>query len=133
MLDFDHLFAERYTGELEFFIEERSDDHIVSRMPVKKGVLNPFGTVHAGAMFWFADVTATLLAMRKTKLNREGKGFPLAVNLHTTLLGNQRDGEIKADARFVRNGKSITVVRTRLTGNDGRVLAEVVSTHVPAF
>lgn len=132
MLDFDHLFAKRYTGELEFFIEECSDDHVISRMPVNKGMLNPFGTVHAGAMLWLADVTATLLAIGKMKLSPEGKGFPLAVNLHTSLLGNQRDGEIKAEARFVRSGKRLTVVRTRLTGNGDRLLAEVTTTHVPA-
>lgn len=37
VFDFDHLFAEKYTGELEFFIEERSDDHIVSRIASKRG------------------------------------------------------------------------------------------------
>lgn len=132
MLDFDHLFAKKYTGELEFFIEEQSDDHVISRMPVKEGMLNPFGTVHAGAMIWFADVTATLLAIGKTKLSPEGKGFPLAVSLHTSILGNQRSGEIRADAHFVRNGKRLAVVRTRVTGDGDHLLAEVTTTHIPA-
>lgn len=120
------------TGEIRFFIEERSQDHVISRMPVTEGILNPLGMVHAGAMLWLADVTATVLALQRVELGPQGQGFPLAIDLHTSLLGNQRDGEIKAEARFVRSGKRVTVVRTRLTGTDGRLLAEVTTTHIPA-
>lgn len=120
------------TGEIRFFIEERSQDHVISRMPVTKGILNPLGMVHAGAMLWLADVTATVLALQRVDLGPQGQGFPLAIDLHTSLLGNQRDGEIKAEARFVRSGKRVTVVRTRVTGNEGRLLAEVTTTHIPA-
>ena len=63
----------------------------------------------------------------------DGKGFPLAVNIQTqtNLLSNQRDGEIKAEARFVRKGRRIIVIRTRIIGSEDRLLAEVTSTHVP--
>jgi acyl-coenzyme A thioesterase PaaI-like protein len=83
-------------------------------------------------MLWLADVTATVLALEKVDLSPDGKGFPLAINLNTNLLGNQREGEIKAEARFVRSGKRVTVIRTRVTGAHGRLLAEVTTTHVPA-
>jgi 1,4-dihydroxy-2-naphthoyl-CoA hydrolase len=122
----------RRTGEIEFFIKERNDDYVISTMPIKRGILNPFGTVQAGAMLWFADVTATVLALGKAQIHPDGKGFPLAINLHTSLLDNQREGELTAEARFVRSGKRVTVVRTRVTGNRGRLLAEVTTTHVPA-
>ena len=129
----EHIKSSRRSGEIEFFIEERTEDRVVSRMPVAKGVLNPFGTVQAGAMLWLADVTATVLAIGDTSLGEKGQGFPLAINLNANLLGNQRGGEILAEARFVRKGKRITVVRTRVTGDNGRLLAEVTTTHVPAI
>ena len=128
----EHLETARRTGELEFFIEERREDCVVSRMPVNPGTLNPFGTVQAGAMLWMADVTATLLAIGSTELGKKGQGFPLAINVNANLLGNQRGGEILAEARFVRKGKRVTVIRTRVTGDDDRLLAEVTTTHVPA-
>ncbi len=128
----DHIKSARRSGEIEFFIEERNEDYVISRMPVAKGMLNPFGTVQAGAMLWMADVTATLLAIGKTELDDDGKGFPLAIDLHVSLIGNQRDGEIRAEARFVRRGRRVMVVRTRVTGKEGRLLAEVTSTHIPA-
>jgi len=128
----EHLETARRSGELEFFIEERSEDRVVSRMPVIPGALNPFGTVQAGAMLWVADVTATVLAIGSAELGEKGQGFPLAINVNANLLGNQRGGEIFAEARFVRKGKRVTVVRTRVTGDKGRLLAEVTTTHVPA-
>jgi len=128
----EHLNTARRTGELEFIIEERRQDCVVSRMPVVPGALNPFGTVQAGAMLWMADVTATVLAIGSAELGEKGQGFPLAINVNANLLGNQRGGEILAEARFVRKGKRVTVIRTRVTGDDDRLLAEVTTTHVPA-
>jgi acyl-coenzyme A thioesterase PaaI-like protein len=84
-------------------------------------------------MLWLADVTATVLAIGKSQLGEKGQGFPLSINLNANLLGNQRGGDIRAKARFVRKGKRVTVVRTRVTGDDGTLLAEVTTTHVPAI
>ena len=128
----DKIAENKKAGQIEFFIKERKADYVISIMPIKKGILNPFGTVQAGAMLWLADVTATVLALEKAELSPDGRGFPLAINLNTNLLGNQREGEIKAEARFVRSGKRVTVIRTRLTGTRGRLLAEVTTTHIPA-
>ncbi|MGD9235063.1 MAG: PaaI family thioesterase [Desulfobacterales bacterium] len=128
----DKIARSRKTGEIEFFIKERHADRVVSTMPIKAGILNPFGTVQAGALVWLADVTATVLALSQVQLSADGTGFPLAININTSLLGNQRKGEIKAEARFVRQGKRITVVRTRVTGAQQRLLAEVTTTHIPA-
>ena len=121
----EHIQSNSRKGEFEFFIEERRPDCVVSRMPGSTGALNPFGTVQAGAMLWVADVTATVLAIGDAELGENGRGFPLAINLNANLLGNQRGGEIRAEARFVRRGSRVTVVRTRVTGDEGRLLAEV--------
>jgi len=83
-------------------------------------------------MLWLADVTATVLAIGNTQLGEKGQGFPLAINLNANLLGNQRGGEVRAEARFVRKGKRVSVVRTRVTGDNDRLLAEVTTNHVPA-
>jgi len=128
----EHVHEARRTGDIEFFIEERREDRVTSRMPISKGALNPFGTIHAGAMLWLADVTATVLAIGDTQLGEKGQGFPLAINLNANLLGNQRGGEVRAEARFVRKGRRVTVVRTRVTGDNDRLLAEVTTNHIPA-
>lgn len=119
-------------GEIEFSILEADEEHVRAAMPVKPGILNPLGMVHAGAMIWFADVAATRLAIGNAQIGADGSGFQLAIDLHAALVGNQRDGELMAEARFVRRGKRVTVVRTRVTGAAGRLLLEMTTTHMPA-
>lgn len=132
MFDSNLALSAKHTGEIEFSIEERSENQITSRMPVSKGMLNPFGTIHAGALIWMADVTATVLALQNAKVDSDGRGFPLAINIFTNLIGNQREGEVTAEAKFVRKGKRVNVIRTTILGNNQALLAEVTTTHVPA-
>ena len=49
----------KVTGHIEFEMVEQSPDRVVGRMPVQAGILNPFGTVHAVATLWLADVTTS--------------------------------------------------------------------------
>ena len=128
----DHINSAKRTGNIDFHIKERGADCVISRMPVTPGVLNPYGTVQAGAMIWLADVTASVLALEGQTMEETGKGFPLAIDIHTNLISNQRDGEILAEAKFVSKGKSVLVIRTRVLGNKDKLLAEVTTTHVMA-
>jgi 1,4-dihydroxy-2-naphthoyl-CoA hydrolase len=132
MFDSNLALAAKYTGEIEFSIEERDEAHATSRMLISKGMLNPFGTIHAGAMIWMADVTATVLALQSTRVNAEGRGFPLAINISTNLIRNQREGVVTAESKFVHKGKRVKVIRTKILGQNNTLLAEVTTTHVPA-
>ena len=121
---------DHYEGRIEFHIVARDDGAVTAVMPVTPGILNPFGTVHAGAMLWFADVTATTLALEGHALAPGMSGFPLAVSLGAHLVGNQRDGELTAEARYVKRGRTLSVVRTVVSGADGHLLADVTTSHV---
>ncbi len=120
------------TGQIEFEITEQTPTQVTGRMPVQAGILNPYGTVHAGATLWFADVCATVLAFGAASAGEGQSGFPLAINLNASLLGNQREGCFTATAVFVKQGRRLSVVRTTVTGEDGRLIAEVTTSHVPA-
>ena len=119
-------------GRIAFEIVEQTPGRVVGRMPVHAGILNPFGTVHAGATLWFADVCATVLAFGGAEMQPGQAGFPLAISLNAHLLGNQKDGAFTATAEFVKKGRRLSVVRTTVTGADGRLIAEVSTSHVPA-
>jgi acyl-coenzyme A thioesterase PaaI-like protein len=86
MFDCNLALATKHIGELEFFIEEKDEALVTSRMPISKGMLNPFGTIHAGAMIWMADVTATVLALQNASVGPDGRGFPLAININTDMV-----------------------------------------------
>jgi 1,4-dihydroxy-2-naphthoyl-CoA hydrolase len=124
--------ATHYAGVIAFDIVEQQPERVVAKMPVTDGIRNPFGTVHAGAILWFADVTATVLALTASEVKPDGSGFPLALNLNAQLLGNVRDGELTATATFVRRGRRISVVRTAVTDAAGRLLVDVTTNHMPA-
>ena len=124
--------SRKVSGNIEFEIVEQSPDIVVGRMPVQTGILNPFGTVHAGATLWLADVCATVLAFGGARTEAGQPGFPLAINLVANLLGNQKDGSFEATSVFVKKGRRLSVVRTTVTGEGGRVIADVTTSHVPA-
>ena len=119
-------------GRIEFQVIEQTPDRVVSEMPVQPGIKNPYGGVHAGAMLWFADVTATVLALGSTEFSEGMSGFPLAITLNANFAGNQKEGRLKAVASFVKKGKTVSIVRTSVYGENEKLIADVTTTHVPA-
>lgn len=118
------------TGHIDFTITERTPERVTAEMPITSGIKNPFGTVHAGAILWFADVAATVLSMDAATATEGMKGFPLAISLNANLLGNQKEGVFHAVSTFVKKGRTVSVVRTVVTGADGKSIADVTTSHV---
>jgi len=120
----------RVEGSIEFSVLEHTADRVVSEMPLAEGMKNPFGIVHAGAILWFADVTATVLVMGTTEASDGMKGFPLAISLNANFIGNQREGTFKAVASFVKRGRTVSIVRTLVTGEGEKLIADITTNHV---
>jgi uncharacterized protein (TIGR00369 family) len=122
----------RVEGRIEFTIIDQSAERVMSEMPILPGILNPFGVVHAGAILWFADVTATVLVMGSTEFREGMSGFPLAINLNANFARNQKTGRLTAIATFVKKGKTVSIVRTLVLGENDALIAEVSTNHVAA-
>src|SRR5688500_14638373 len=119
-------------GKIEFTILDQTQEQVISEMPIQPGILNPFGVVHAGAILWLADVTATVLAMGSTQASEGMSGFPLAINLNANFAGNQKAGKFRAVAFFVKKGKTVSIVRTTVFGENDKMIADVSTNHVAA-
>jgi 1,4-dihydroxy-2-naphthoyl-CoA hydrolase len=117
-------------GSIEFSIIERADNRVVSEMPIRAGIKNPFGVVHVGAILWLADVTATVLVMGSAQASEGMKGFPLAITLNANFIGNQTDGMFTAVSSFVKHGHTVSIVRTLVYGADEKLIADVTTNHV---
>ena len=122
----------RVEGNIEFTVLEQRPEQVVSEMPIQPGILNPYGVVHAGAILWFADVTATVLAMGSTQFDEAVAGFPLAISLNANFTSNQKAGRFRAVATFVKKGKTVSVVRTLVLGENDKLIADVSTNHVSA-
>jgi uncharacterized protein (TIGR00369 family) len=117
-------------GAIEFTIVEQSAGKVVSEMPVTAGIKNPFGVAHAGAILWFADVTATVLVMGKPEASAGMQGFPLAIALNANFLSNQSEGSFTATSTFVKKGRTVSVVRTTVVGAGEKLVADITTSHV---
>ncbi|MEO1910571.1 MAG: PaaI family thioesterase [Paracoccus sp. (in: a-proteobacteria)] len=125
--------AERsLSGQIQFDIIGVSDTEAEGEMQVQAGILNPFGTIHAGALIWFADVIATNLVLGGEQVREGMDSFPVAVTLNGQLLANRRDGVLTATARWVKRGRRLSTVRTEVRDQDDRVLLDLTSTHISA-
>jgi 1,4-dihydroxy-2-naphthoyl-CoA hydrolase len=119
-----------YQGHIKFTITQRSPEEVIAEMPVQAGILNPFGIVNAGATLWFADVAASMLVLGDIDPAAGMKGFPLAINLNANLLGNSSTGMFIAKSTYVKNGRTVKVVKTTVTEASGKLIAEVTTSHV---
>ena len=120
-----------YKGAIDFTIVEHLEERVTSEMPIGEGIRNPFGVVHAGAILWFADVTATLLVRGPgTTITPGMKGFPLAISLNANFIANQAEGAFKAVSTFVKKGRTVSVVRTAVLGAGDKLIADVTTSHV---
>jgi 1,4-dihydroxy-2-naphthoyl-CoA hydrolase len=120
----------RVDGRIEFYVVDQTPERVISEMPIHPGIMNPFGVVHAGAILWFADVTATSLAMGSTEFSEGMAAFPLAITLNANFASNQKEGKLKAVASFVKKGKTVSIVRTTVPGENDKLISDVTTTHV---
>ncbi len=122
----------RFTDHLGFRTVESTPERAVVEIEVDDHHRSPRGLMHGGAILALADVAATALAMRSNSVEAGGDGRPMAViDVHASILGNQAAGRVRAEARLVRRGRRVTVVRVAVLGEDERLLAELTSTSVP--
>ena len=121
-----------FEGSIQFSIIEQSKDKVTGEMPIHTGIKNPYGVVHVGAILWLADVCATVLVLGSSQVAEGQKGFPLAINLNSNFAGNQSDGTFKAMSSFVKRGKTVSIVRTTVFGEDNKLIADVTTNHVLA-
>ncbi len=117
-------------GHIKFTVIERSSEEVISEMPIQPGILNPFGTVNAGATLWLADVNASVLVLEGVNPEQGMKGFPLAININANLLGNNTAGAFVAKSNYVKKGRNVSVVKTTVTDTSGKLIAEVTTSHV---
>ena len=120
----------KFEGSIEFSVLEQTEERVVSEMPIRAGIKNPFGVVHVGAIIWLADVTATVLVMGSAQVSEGMKGFPLAITLNANFTGNQTDGMLTAVSSFVKRGRTVSIVRTLVHGANEKLIADVTTNHV---
>jgi uncharacterized protein (TIGR00369 family) len=70
--------------------------------------------------------------MRRREPDATEFPFPLSIQISVSLLRNTDHGDVIAETRLVHGGRRLMVAESRITDEEGRLLATMTSTHLVA-
>ncbi len=108
---------------------EVSAERAVVELPVHPGLYTPNRYIHAGVMISLADTAATLAAVGAYRGDLTPEQLPVAVSISSQIVANIQEGLLVAEATVPHPGRTLVAAATRITNEDGRLLALVNSTH----
>jgi acyl-CoA thioesterase len=99
-----------------------TDDSCIVELPVRDFMFNPQGSLHGGVIAFALDVSMGHLIKRT--VGRPG----ITLEMKTQYLRPAVSGRVRCEGRFLRRGRSINYLESRMTGEDGKLLAVATST-----
>jgi uncharacterized protein (TIGR00369 family) len=93
-------------------------------LPVETHLTNSLGTVHGGVIMSLLDVA---LCTAARTLHPESVGV-ITINLSTSFIGAGSGGKLFADARVLKDGRSMSFVEGEAQNADGSIVAKAIAT-----
>ena len=93
-------------------------------LPVERHLTNSLGTVHGGVIMSLLDVA---LCTAARTLHPESIGV-ITINLSTSFIGAGSGNKLLADARVMKDGRSMSFVEAEAKNADGSLVAKAVAT-----
>ena len=116
--DFGTFFLARLFGlEIAY-----TDETCVVDIEVRDFMFNPQGSLHGGVIAFALDVSMGHL-LRRT-VGRAG----ITLEMKTQYLRPALPGRIRAEGRFLKRGRTVNYLESRMTDEGGRLLAVATST-----
>jgi uncharacterized protein (TIGR00369 family) len=114
-----------YAATLGIRLDEAAPQLVRGRMPWSPGLCTMGGAMNGGAIMSLADNIGALCAF----LNLPAGASTATVDSATNLFRAVRDGSLHAAARPLHVGRSFIVVRTELTDDQDRAVAQTTQTQ----
>jgi uncharacterized protein (TIGR00369 family) len=99
-----------------------TDETCLVQVPVRDFMFNPQGSLHGGVIAFALDVSMGHL-IRRT-IGRPG----ITLEMKTQYLRPALSGTVRCEGRFLRRGRTINYMESRMTDDDGKLLAVATST-----
>jgi uncharacterized protein (TIGR00369 family) len=99
-----------------------TDETCVVEVPVRDFMFNPQGSLHGGVIAFALDVSMGHLIKRT--VGRPG----ITLEMKTQYLRPALRGRVRCEGRFLRRGRTINYMESRMTDADGKLLAVATST-----
>lgn len=112
-----------------------TDGTVVMSVPYQPAARQGTGVFAAGVLMQLADVAATSACfgfLQSQDPDAEEYPFPLSVQISMNLLRNTDHGTVFTETKLVHTGRRMMVAESRITDEDGRLLATMTSTHMVA-
>jgi 1,4-dihydroxy-2-naphthoyl-CoA hydrolase len=97
-------------------------DEVVATVPWREDRCTTGGVMHGGALMTLADSAGAVCAY----LNLPAGAATATIDSSVVFVGGIRGGTARAVSRVLHAGRSVIVVRTEITDDDGRLAAHVV-------
>jgi uncharacterized protein (TIGR00369 family) len=113
-----------FVSHLKILTETLGEGSAQLSLPVEPHLTNSLGTVHGGVIMSLLDVA---LCTAARTLHPESVGV-ITINLSTTFIGAGSGTKLVADARVLKDGRSMSFVEAEAKNADGTLVAKAVAT-----
>src|SRR3954468_17026692 len=113
-----------FVTHLKILTETLGEGSARLSLPIEPHLTNSLGTVHGGVIMSLLDVA---LCTAARTLHPESVGV-ITINLTTSFIGAGVGPKLYADARVLKDGRSMSFVEGEAKNEDGSLVAKAVAT-----
>ena len=113
-----------FVAHLKILTESLGDGTARLSLPIEAHLTNSLGTVHGGVIVSLLDVA---LCTAARTLHPDSMGV-VTIDLSTTFIDGGRGSRLYADARVLKDTKSMTFVEAEAKNEDGGIVAKALAT-----
>ena len=113
-----------FVSHLKILTEALGEGTARLSMPIEPHLTNSLGTAHGGVIMSLLDVA---LCTAARTLHPESIGV-ITIDLSTSFIGGASGKKLYADARVMRDGRSMSFVEAEAKNEDGSLVAKAIAT-----
>ena len=125
-LEFTRAYQKKipFVSHLGILTETLGEGNARLSLPIETHLTNSLGTVHGGVIMSLLDVASCTAART---LHPESMGV-VTIDLSASFIGGGRGAKLFAEARVLKDGKSMTFVEAEAKNEDGSLVAKAIAT-----
>jgi uncharacterized protein (TIGR00369 family) len=113
-----------FVTHLKILTETLGEGSARLSLPIEPHLTNSLGTVHGGVIMSLLDVA---LCTAARTLHPESSGV-ITINLSTSFIGAGSSAKLYAEARVLKDGRSMSFVEGEAQNADGSIVAKAIAT-----
>ena len=113
-----------FLSHLKILTEELGKGTARLSLPIEKHLTNSLGTVHGGVIMSLLDVA---LCTAARTLHPDSVGV-VTIDLSTSFIGGGTGARLLAEARVLKDGRTMSFVEAEARNEDGSLVAKAIAT-----